>query len=426
MKFYKEGFIFVQILFLTISFICLFLDLNFNLVGFSFFVNILFSLFFLLILLKKNISSIIFFYIFNLIFFCVIPWIQYESQSLIWSGNKFNDGDYLSLNIIVFISNLLILFFYKTFDLRLFKKKDEVNTGTSSFTYLVCVFCFLMVLFFNDFSFKQLIFRGIEGEDYLTNSSPIFTILYKISLILPAFLFIKYFLLKKYLKSSVIFLFVLMCAFPLAIPRFWVAYIYLPILLCLFPKIKRSVYISFIMFFSIILIFPFLNEFRYFSKDKKINFIPDINFFNEGHFDAYQNFMEVLRINFISYGEQLLGVLLFFIPRKFWLEKPVGSGYQMAVDLNYSFYNISMPYLAEGYVNFGYFGLLLFILILSFFMKYIDDVIMSDYEILSNSYLSYYGFFLCAALFFILRGDLLSSFSNLLAGVVAFYLAKKI
>ncbi|MFJ1315905.1 hypothetical protein ACIKQ2_19185, partial [Acinetobacter baumannii] len=36
------------------------------------------------------------------------------------------------------------------------------------------------------------------------------------------------------------------------------------------------------------------------------------------------------------------------------------------------------------------------------------------------------GVFLCAAIFFMLRGDLMSSFSFLLAGIVAFKIAEKI
>ena len=64
--------------------------------------------------------------------------------------------------------------------------------------------------------------------------------------------------------------------------------------------------------------------------------------------------------------------MLFFVPRNYWLDKPVGSGYEMANHLNYTFNNISMPFLGEGYVNFGVFGVTIFAMMLGVFMGLVD------------------------------------------------------
>ncbi len=170
------------------------------------------------------------------------------------------------------------------------------------------------------------------------------------------------------------------------------------------------------MFFSMIILFPFLNEFRYYYSEKDINFIPDISFFNHSHFDAYQNFMEVIRLNYITFGEQILVVGFFFIPRSIWENKPIGSGAQMALDNDYVFTNISMPFIAEGYVNFGYIGVFIFLYIFSFLMRQIDFKYLTHIELSSNSYSVAKGIFFCAAIFFISRGDLLSSFAFIFYG----------
>lgn len=60
-----------------------------------------------------------------------------------------------------------------------------------------------------------------------------------------------------------------------------------------------------------------LNQFRYFSINQRISILPEL-FFNQAHFDAYQNFVDVLRTDFVTYGNQLVGVY-FFIPRAFGL-----------------------------------------------------------------------------------------------------------
>jgi hypothetical protein len=77
-------------------------------------------------------------------------------------------------------------------------------------------------------------------------------------------------------------------------------------------------------------------------------------------FDAYVNLALINKlIDFegVTYGRQLLGALLFWVPRSFWTDKPFGSGWYMAETLGLPFRNISAPLPAEALINFGLFGL---------------------------------------------------------------------
>jgi hypothetical protein len=88
--------------------------------------------------------------------------------------------------------------------------------------------------------------------------------------------------------------------------------------------------------------------------------------FNQGHFDSYQMFMRVISDDIITYGKQLLTTVLFFVPRALWPGKSVGSGHFVSGLSRLSFSNISMNFFGEGYINFGYFGIMLFILLIAY------------------------------------------------------------
>lgn len=409
------------------------LDLEFNFVGFTFFANILLILFFLFISIRKNISSFLFIFIFILIFLVIVPWVHYSNHILLWSNNFFNDYDYVFLNIVLSIIIVIFSLFYRVFDFsKSYKSKDfivSLNKNENFFLkIIISSFCFVLIFYLKNFDLTRIFFKGVE-VDYEIYNTPILSFIEIFIRLIPLFIFIKFVTLKKesrLFKEFLLLTLVVLCAFPLALSRFAVAYVYFPVLYYYFIFLRKSYLTFLVLLFSILIIFPFLEQFRYYDTDTKIKLLPDINFFNEAHFDAYQNFMEVIRVDFISYGYQLLGSLLFFIPRFVWPTKPVGSGYQMAEDLNYSFNNISMPYFAEGYVNFGFIGVLLFVIILSFLSRYIDDVLLNYHNSVCNNYKFFIGVFYCAAIFFVMRGDLMSTFTYTIAGILAYKIAEKI
>lgn len=420
-----KNLLFFSILFFLFIITSFLMELKFDIVGFTFLFNALVCLIFIGLTLNKEINVILFYYIFNLCFMSFIPWINYTNNIVFWSPVAFSSQDYLIANFSIFIFNIFVFIFYTIVNVK-FNDFIVLEKGPNFIISMVLVaLSFLIILYAFNFDLQRIFFRGVEGDVYVSeNANPFFSIFVMLARLLPAFILMRYLVLKDYSKSFFIFIFVLLCAFPTGVARFLVAFIYLPIFLIVFPPLRKSINITLVIILSLIFVFPFLNQFRYFSNDMKINFIPDLSFFNQAHFDAYQNLVEVLRIDFITYGYQLLGVLFFFIPRKFWPEKPTGSGHTLSIDNNYPFSNISMPFIGESYVNFGYLGFIIFSAFLAFLMKKVDLIYLIKVDNINFNYCK--GVFLCSAIFFMLRGDLMSSFSFLLAGIVAFKIAEKI
>lgn len=62
-------------------------------------------------------------------------------------------------------------------------------------------------------------------------------------------------------------------------------------------------------------------------------------------------------------GRQLVGALLFFVPRSVWNNKPVHTGNEVATTRHFPYHNLSAPLFVEGYVDFGFAGTLVFLCI---------------------------------------------------------------
>lgn len=140
-------------------------------------------------------------------------------------------------------------------------------------------------------------------------------------------------------------------------------------------------------------------------------------------YDAWSNFMAAIKyseIESITYGRQLVGAVLFFVPRSFWPNKPVGSGHFVAENMlmtRYSFWftNISMPFPAEGYINFGILGIILFAFILALVSK------ITDKWYKYNDLRLFFSLYVCFHMIFMLRGDLMSSFAYLVGNLLAIF-----
>ena len=126
----------------------------------------------------------------------------------------------------------------------------------------------------------------------------------------------------------------------------------------------------------------------------------------------------------MTYGKQLLGALLFFIPRSIWPSKPFGSGYTVFTAFNNPFSNVSCPLIAEGYINFGLFGIIIFALMFGYLSSYLDCKFKNNIS-KRDSFILLYPFLL-GAYFFMLRGDLMSSYAYLLPYIIIFLTFEKI
>lgn len=155
-----------------------------------------------------------------------------------------------------------------------------------------------------------------------------------------------------------------------------------------------------------------------------------IEYFYQGHFDGFEmlgHSVGYVKENDITFGLQLLGAVLFWVPRAIWPDKPIGSGDFVAYEYISSSFsllgnsNFSMPMIGEAYINFGIVGVCLIFLLVGALCGREDMRfhLINRYEAFTKgSYFSYaasmgmwrYVMFLGMFLF-LLRGDLMSGFS---------------
>ncbi|WP_326984843.1 O-antigen polysaccharide polymerase Wzy [Chryseobacterium sp. MYb264] len=384
---------------------------------------------------KKNYrySFIKFFFIFSYLFFGIAPLLQFYSKSTFYGAPFIGEEFYFFTNIIVIFILIFYIAFYQFFSKILhinkikterFELVEKVSFSRNVKILIVCFICSFIVFNYHNFNILNIILRGGEltdaGEE---KSTTIYLLIQQFIRPIPIICFMMYHMSKQKNILAYIVLLILgvVTCFPTGIPRFYAAAIYIPFLLIIFPKLRKENVLSILVFLGIFFIFPVLDNFRNFKGFDKIEMKYNLKMFETGHFDSFQNFALILKYDFITYGNQLLGVLFFWIPRTIWTTKPVGSGAYVAEVLNLDFSNISANYFAEGYINFGFIGIFIFIIILGYTSAKIDKLYWLNDNVVKGNYLSILYFILLGMLFFVLRGDLLSSFAFSLGLICSFY-----
>lgn len=413
-------------------------DLKYDPIGITFLFLTIQTTTFLIYLFtrSKNINLIIAYNIFSIFFLNIIPWLHYSENIILWRTHPIEPSTYITLNATIFITNLLLFIIYftnrkKNNNKKSITKEKKVNKKTILVLLTLSSLSFTLLFYLNNFSILQLLFRGVQDEIRLVTieSSSLNLLLGLVSRLIPVFCFLYAATEFKNLRIIKFLLFLLMLAsvFPTGVARYLVAFAYIPLMLIYIPRLRSAPLFSATMLISLLFVFPFLNQFRHFSGVENLKFLPTSDFFFAAHFDAYENFASAIEETYISFGWQLLGALLFFVPRAFWPEKPVGSGYQLADQLGYIFNNISMPFLGEGYVNFGFIGVFLFTIALGYLIRHLDQkfsIGKNKFDQVNFSTSIY--FYLIGSLFFILRGDLLSSTAYVTAGLFSAFLVSSL
>lgn len=367
-------------------------------------------------------------HIFILFFFSIAPVVQYKSE-VRFMGTLFSDKDYIMTSL--FVLGVLFVFdlvYYFSFSIDSQKIPRErffyggYNVGRIKKIVLLML-SFLILAFFlyeNNFDYLNLIYRNTEDDIEPTSqilglvSNTFFRgILLSIC---AASLSIKGFTRSERIIFLSLFI---LTNFPTGLARLTVAALYIPVALYCFSVLRHQNIFSIVIVISLLVVFPFLNSFRYMGQE--ISFEFNFDQFKELHFDAFSMFMRVLSNDIVTYGRQLLGVFLFWIPRALWPSKPIGSGAYIARLTGERFTNVSMPFFAEGYINGGLVGVILFTVVLGYFVARIDAKHWK-YNVLGyDSFL----YFLCIGLtMFIMRGDLLSSFAYSCGFIAGYYFVK--
>jgi len=177
-----------------------------------------------------------------------------------------------------------------------------------------------------------------------------------------------------------------LCDDPISVARFWAGTLALGVVGTLIRRMKiTGIWLPIVLVLGLIFIMPILNLTRHntFSQINWGNYQPSniATTLDFGDFDAYQMFADTLALpgitdanDQITWGQQLMGNVLYCLPRAFWVNKPGGSGAYVATYWGLAFTVLCEPLPAEGYINFGYAGIILYALAFGWFLGKLDRV----------------------------------------------------
>lgn len=355
------------------------------------------------------------FYLFSIFFFGIAPLVQYKNKVSFFGARQLLKYEYLFQNLLIIFLLLgfhfLYKLFYHKFEFKINFQLQSKSVSNHYFFVISLLFLINKILVYPVFSLRNFFLR-MDFTIIHVKSEAIIHVLSQFIFVLPLLFCYHLFILwqKKLSKYRItILLLLLIAGFPTTLSRTTLAILSVPIIFYLIPNLFKKnnfVYVFIIGFFYV---FPFLDQFRKVSSLKQLKYGINTRVFNTAHFDSYYNFGLIVYDIPIQWGKQLLGVIFFFIPRELWISKPIGSGALMARKLNMTFNNLSANYFAEGYINFGYIGILIFLVTLAFITAIFDKF---GHKIHESHPAMFYFYLQCIfLLFYLLRGDLMSSFA---------------
>ena len=318
---------------------------------------------------------------------------------------------------------------YSALKIKLSNKKEQLQAQLSNIKLvIISIFALICTFAYYRNAILLMFVRGLapseDGNEIVDlGGGNVGLLLFdKVIRALPfaCYIWAEYHKVQKSIRFLLLFI-MLLSLFPTALARNATAMYWMPVAFLLFNFMRRKNVFVLMMLFGLLVIFPFLDNFRHWDGSLSIGLSYD--YLNEMHFDASQNFMTIMKLNLVTWGRQLVGALLFWFPRSLWESKPLGSGAFSAEQYS-DFTNISMPWFAEGYINFGFCGIFLFTILLSWFCSFYD----SKYWENTNTYkkITPYYLLLVSSLLFILRGDLMSSLAYTLATLFDLFVVYKL
>lgn len=212
------------------------------------------------------------------------------------------------------------------------------------------------------------------------------------------------------------------CCFPTSLARFNVAAIYLgsAILITSVFNQKTGLF-SFCIIVGFLLLYPLFDAFKNisagYSAAEMLGVVERSLTYGyiSGNYDAFSIIFwcfDYVRLNGLTHGSQLIGALLFFVPRELWVSKPVPSGQLVFSRLHYHFTDMSFALPYEGFINFGILGVVAFAVICGVLVKRIDNFYWEkEQPILMHplSTITLFYPFLLSLYFYVLRGALMTT-----------------
>jgi len=421
---------------------------EFNWVIFFLSILTLFSAIMLAIFFSRDgISLRVVYWFYSFLFLGLVPIFQYSAS--IWRFEiKVSVVPYAVF--IVFLSHLFYLIGYYFGSKIVLKLKDATSSRSISNKRLVISVLFSLVLTFlliakYGFSPSSSMVREAFGYTH----SPLESVVEFLVRPTIFFLFLIFIHRIKYYKTFAVlkfflFLMTLIVALiigPFSANRSIIFFLYFALIIIIYPPIKKRSFLYFLLLTFGVVGSYFQDAFRDYFVSGNLNPFSFWYFF-QGHFDGFENLCHIIAYeaqNGIVYGNQLLGVIFFFIPRVFWPTKPTGTGDFLTWSyLDKHFVvgdgNIATPFFAEAFLNFSVFGVIVFMLLLGFFTSRLDRSYKrvlyqitynkpTFYENAFNHFILIYYPATMGLFLFLLRGDMNSSFALGLGAFVSFKIA---
>lgn len=212
--------------------------------------------------------------------------------------------------------------------------------------------------------------------------------------------------------------------------------LYIALLLVAFPTFFASWARRMLLLVGgMVLIFPAITIFTHNHEqslaDVSVTQISDrlVDHYFSINYDSWANIytaVEIAGAHGVQWGHQLLGSLLFFVPSGIWSAKPLATGIFLADYLiaNYSmwFTNLSAPLIAEGYLDFGFVGVIVYAGAAAFAVTFLNKMALRSSKWVSIP-LAVYG---AVFLMIVLRGSLMIAMGFASAALLAFGIASAV
>lgn len=371
-------------------------------------------------------SLVQFHWIFYLVFFFLAPLQQYCNSYWPWSLVA-SDAELITTNLLLFgwgvCFQIGVAFGTRgKTKIRAKASRETISISDATAVALVAVSTICVGYLVATEGFERLFLRAVSDADAVTTVGLVNSV---IMIVVPLYCFM--FILVRYIASKkgafIVFisaLLIIIACFPTGAARFMAAGVYLGFLLwileyCRCPKGWTSL----ILIAGIAVAFPFLDMFRYYSPDEVLSklaadpFCFLVNGFLSGNFDAYSMVIQVehyVAMYGNTNGNQIVGALLFFIPRTIWSGKPTITGPMVFEAFGRDFTNVATSIPAEAYIDFGLVGVLIIGALLGGLLGRIDKAYWRSCEDEVIGFLRMCYPFLLPLFFFTMRGSLMAGF----------------
>ena len=390
---------------------------------------------------KHSFSASMSLYFFCYLFFYCAALFQFSYNTFTWFLSPTIE-EIIAANNLILLGIVSFIFGNKFFiKVKFFNTKNEKeNIKIEIRKPIVYIFLIILTIYFL-YLLETMPLAGFFTRSIFQSSGPddqslglIFTSIRNGMALISSLMLIEIYKQRKNLKNLSLMTYALLLSLfiipPTGVARFLSGAFYGSIILYLFPSFRCGRKFLLIMFLFILIVFPLLNNFRYAGNDP-LNLLDIVtglsNNFQAADFDAYT--MLIYTVQYVStlgysLGNQLIGTIFFFIPRTIWPSKPVGSGSMIVENLFIPINpNVSCPFFAEYYLNFGVLGVVIFSILLGCLLNTIDQLYWNSIK--EVGFLKFFYPFLSLIIIFCCRGDMMSTRSFLIGTFISSYISYK-